>query len=48
MTPLAQLLEVLALLLLFKGVLGYEFREENRFLCVGLVILFVRCAMLFI
>ena len=48
MTPLAQLLEVLVLLLLFKGVLGYEFREENRFLCVGLVILFVRCAMLFI
>ncbi len=48
MTPLAQLLEVLVLLLLFKGVLGYEFREENRFLCVGLVILFVRCSMLFI
>lgn len=48
MTPLAQLLEILVLLLLFRGVLGYEFREERRLLGIGLIILAVRCAMLFI
>ena len=48
MTPLAQLLEILVLLLLFRGVLGYEFREEKRLLGIGLIILAVRCAMLFI
>ncbi len=48
MTPLAQLLEILVLLLLLKGVLGYAFREKTLPLVIGAMILIVRCAMLFI